>query len=305
MSQGKAGFSSSVRVGKARAREALADRDRAKARRRRALRGLAAADSRGVLIAEGDSWFDYPFDDVLAELEDQFGFDVESVAHRGDTIEDMAYGKGQFEAFVRCLDRALRRGAQPVAVLLSGGGNDIAGDHFGMMLDNARAARAGLNDAVLEGVVDERLAEAYVVLVEAISETCRQRLGRAVPILVHGYAHPVPDGRGFLGGWGPLPGPWLEPGFRRKGYAELAERVRIARVLIDRFNAMLQRLAQRRGFEHVRHVDLRQTLSPGPDYKQWWADELHPTSKGFRAVARKFADSIPSRGAHRAQGEEA
>jgi len=245
-----------------------------------------------VLIAEGDSWFDYPFDDVLAELEDEFGFDVESVAHRGDTIEDMAYGKGQFAAFVRCLDRALRRGAAPVAVLLSGGGNDIAGDHFGMMLDNASAARGGLNDSVLTGVVDERLANAYVVLLEAMSETCRQRLGRVVPILVHGYDYPVPDGRGFLGGWGPLPGPWLEPGFRQKGYAELEARMRIGRVLIDRFNAMLARIVQRRGFEHLRHVDLRRTLSQGPDYKQWWADELHPTSRGFRAVAQRFAANI-------------
>ena len=54
---------------------------------------LAAAPlthaSAGVLIAEGDSWFNYPFHDVLSDLEDSFGFDVESVAHRGDTVEDM------------------------------------------------------------------------------------------------------------------------------------------------------------------------------------------------------------------------
>jgi hypothetical protein len=47
--------------------------------------------SAGVLIAEGDSWFDYPFQDVLSALEDDYGFDVESVAHKGDNVEDMAY----------------------------------------------------------------------------------------------------------------------------------------------------------------------------------------------------------------------
>src|SRR4051812_44811518 len=36
--------------------------------------------SAGVLVAEGDSWFDYPFADVLSDLEDTYGFDVESVA---------------------------------------------------------------------------------------------------------------------------------------------------------------------------------------------------------------------------------
>ena len=35
--------------------------------------------ARDVLIAEGDSWFDYPFHDVLRILEDHHGYDVESV----------------------------------------------------------------------------------------------------------------------------------------------------------------------------------------------------------------------------------
>ena len=46
----------------------------------------------GVLVSEGDSWFDYPLHDVLKELEDNHGYDVESVAHRDDPIEEMAYG---------------------------------------------------------------------------------------------------------------------------------------------------------------------------------------------------------------------
>src|SRR5688500_17382096 len=45
----------------------------------------------GVLVAEGDSWFDYPWHDVLRILEDHHGYDVESVAHKGDSIESMAY----------------------------------------------------------------------------------------------------------------------------------------------------------------------------------------------------------------------
>src|SRR5262249_8198322 len=55
------------------------------------LRALAVPPPTGLLVAEGDSWFDYPLHDVLTMLEDEHGFDVESVAHRGDTVEDMAY----------------------------------------------------------------------------------------------------------------------------------------------------------------------------------------------------------------------
>ena len=67
----------------------------------------------GVLIAEGDSWFDYPMNDVLEALEDNHGFDVESVAHAGDNVEDMAYSSGQFEQFARRLEKLLARTGSP------------------------------------------------------------------------------------------------------------------------------------------------------------------------------------------------
>src|SRR5258708_98585 len=63
------------------------------------LRALALPPPTGLLVAEGDSWFDYPLHDVLSMLEDEHGFDVESVAHKGDTVEDMAYSDGQFDDF--------------------------------------------------------------------------------------------------------------------------------------------------------------------------------------------------------------
>src|SRR5687768_10133747 len=58
---------------------------------------MANAGTSGVLIAEGDSWFDYPGEDVLSVLEDRFDYRVESVAHKSDTVEDMAYGKDQID----------------------------------------------------------------------------------------------------------------------------------------------------------------------------------------------------------------
>ena len=94
-------------------------------RRTRALFGTTV--SKGVLIAEGDSWFDYPLYDVLQILEDDYLYDVESVAHKGDTVEDMAHSGGQFEEFARRLEKLLRDNKVPRAILLSGGGNDIAG----------------------------------------------------------------------------------------------------------------------------------------------------------------------------------
>ncbi|MES0038844.1 hypothetical protein NKJ74_26865 [Mesorhizobium sp. M0046] len=248
--------------------------------------------SAGVLIAEGDSWFNYPFHDILSELEDSYGFDVESVAHRGDTVEGMAYSDGQLDAFSRRVEKVLRTGVEPRAILLSAGGNDVAGDEFSILLNHATSSTPGLNESIVTGVIDQRARQAYVTILSAITEICTAHLGHPVPIVIHGYDYPVPDGRGFWGGWGAFPGPWLEPGFRRKGYAVMSERKQICVKLIDRFDTMLGGLAGKAPFGHVKFLNLRNTLSTGTSYKAWWANELHPTKKGFEEVTKKIAAVI-------------
>jgi lysophospholipase L1-like esterase len=256
------------------------------------LRTLGPAGTAGVLVAEGDSWFDYPFNDVLRLLEDEHGFDVESVAHKGDRVEDMAYSGGQLEEFARRLEKLLRAARVPRAILLSGGGNDIAGEEFALLLNHAASQQTGFNERIVRGVIDDRIKSAYLTIVSAISAVCRSYLGRTIPIITHGYDYPVPDGRGFLGGGWFLPGPWLEPGFRQKGYADRAHNSRLLVELIDRFNAMLRSASATAGFHHVRYLDLRGTLSNTSNYKTDWANELHPTARGFRMVAEQFADAI-------------
>lgn len=303
MASKKTSINKAAKIGDAMAARAVRRRRAAAVTRKQALakvkhpvvrapKGAAAkaikGTSAGVLVAEGDSWFDYPFHDVLSDLEDMYGFDVESVAHKGDTVEDMAYSEGQLTDFTRCLEKVLRTGVKPRAILLSGGGNDVAGDEFRILLNHAGSSIAGLNESILAGVIDQRLRDAYVTILSAITGVCTRKVGQPIRIVVHGYDYPVADGRGFWGGWGPLPGPWLEPGFRKKGYAPDA-RDPICVALIDRFNRMLKGLAGKPPFEHVRHLDLRGTLPRGARYRDWWDNELHPTKKGFKEVTRKFA----------------
>jgi hypothetical protein len=249
-------------------------------------------ETAGYLVAAGDSWFDYPVHDVLTMLEDNYGYNVESSAHAGDPIEAMAYHDGQLDKFARCLDKVIGHGAAPKAVLLSGGGDDIAGDEFGMLINNATSPIAGWNAEVVDGVINQRIATAYRVMLGAITNLCQTNAGKVVPVLVHGYDHPVPDGRGFLGGWLFLPGPWLKPGFQEKLFEDdLPVTTQMMSAIIDRFNDMLAALVKEPGFEHVHYVDLRGTLSNAlPDaYKASWANELHPSGNGFKAVADRFA----------------
>lgn len=288
---------------------------RAKQRRKRALleekitpakrRGMAPAKlpskarglfgkskSIGVLIAEGDSWFDYPMQDVLRLLEDDYLYDVESVAHKGDCVEDMAHSAGQFEEFARRLEKLLRDGKVPRAILLSGGGNDIAGDEFAILLNHATSTLPPLNEDIVRGVIDIRLREAYARIIGGLTAITKAYIGRAIPIVTHGYDYPVPDGRGFAGGWWALPGPWLKPGFVRKGHEDMTKNTQLIGELIDRFNVMLSAVSALPEFAHVHYLDLRGTLKHDGAYKQHWANELHPNKAGFDLVTQKFVSVI-------------
>ena len=177
-------------------------------------------------------------------------------------------------------------------MLLSGGGNDLAGSEFHTLLNHALSAHPGFNASIVKGVIDQRLRDAYITILSQLTRLCAGTLGRTLPILVHGYDYPVPDGRGFAGGFWFLPGPWLEPGLRRKGYLEKPQYAAFAAALIDRFNKMLHDVTKLPVFPHVSFIDLRGTLSNGPDYKKWWANELHPTPRGFQAIGAKFAEVL-------------
>lgn len=250
---------------------------------------LAEFQTAGFLAAAGDSWFDYPLHDVLKLLEDAHGYNVESTAHKGDPIEKMAYTGGQLDDFARKLEKIQARGAVPKAVLVSGGGDDVAGNEFGMLLNNAFSPIAGWDDEVVDGVLNQRIFTAYVQMLTTITGLCQGTFGKIVPILVHGYDYTVPDGRGFLGGW-PFPGPWLDPGFREKNFSDLPTRIAMMQAMMDRFNTMVKSLPSQEALGHVQYIDLRGTLSNRlADYQDWWANELHPTEKGFEAVTDRFA----------------
>jgi hypothetical protein len=254
-------------------------------------------ETAGFLVAAGDSWFDYPLHDVLKLLEDNHGYNVESAAHRGDPVEGMAYVNGQLDKFARSMEKVTGQGAVPKAALLSGGGDDIAGKEFGMLLNNATSPIAGWNAEIIDGLLNQRIATAYQTMLHAITNLCQEYAKKTLPILIHGYDYPVPDGRGFLGGW-PFPGPWLQPGFAEKLFSDLPRNVALMHDIIDRFNAMLARIVADPVFAHVHYIDLRGTLSADLTsniYQSWWANELHPTEQGFAAVSDKFAAVLATR----------
>jgi hypothetical protein len=246
---------------------------------------LAAAGTpaTGHLVAEGDSWFDYPGTDVLSELEERWGWDVHSVATKGDRVEQMAYMDGQLEEFTKLIKKLIRNNQTPHAVLLSGGGNDLVVERFGTLLNHANSSTPGLNLEIVNGIM-ARAQDAYVTLIEEVTRVCIEVLGYPLPIVIHGYAYAVPDGRGF---WLPVSGPWLQPGFVNKGFdGPLNHPTQLVADVIDLFNTMAQTVAS--SFANATYVDLRSLLTNDlthDHYKADWDNELHPTDDAFGRIA--------------------
>jgi len=252
----------------------------------------AAVERTVRVAAEGDSWFSYlPPNDVLACLRhrtwDGWAYDVADRAKAGAMLNDMVYGRDMIDTY-EVIEKQ-----RPEVILFSGGGNDIAGPELFAMLYHKRAIQltAGLprlNHNILKGLVAEVFSRAYLDLIGLLRYKLQQIGTPNVPIVMHGYDYAIPDGRGWGGGFGPLPGPWLDPSLSRKGYdrkLDAAVRRVIVRELIDAFNEMLAAVAAKSA--HTHYVDLRGTLADSQ-----WANELHPTKTGFLAVTRKIEQTI-------------
>ena len=268
-----------------------------------------------VLVAEGDSWFALPDKEVfgiglkqtdvideLEKLEDNKNkkfYKVKLLANHGDKLSCLG-GKDQFYEFAETL---LKLKKPPHAILLSGGGNDIPKNLCEMLNDNGSPAQNSnsLNENEAEKVIAGLRLE-YLKLLSKINHLCAALSNKKkIPVLVHGYAYAVPDGRPFRLNIGSYTvektGPWLQPTFKAKGYNDLKKNTKTMEKLIDQFNCMILNLdPHNKRFSHiyVQHVDVRQRwknkldLQNDNNYRKYWADEFHPTKKGFKIIAKKF-----------------
>ena len=260
---------------------------------------LAAAPGKKYkLLADGDSWFDYPLgQDVLDYLNNKFLHPVTKLARAGSTLNELVYGPGDLlqsdpsQGTTRLTEVVRKIKEQKFdAYLFSGGGNDIAGPEFFSFVNNAASQLTNPNAEVLHGVVSATFQKAYEDMIEVVQGAAAEQKYK-LPIFLHGYDYPWPDGRGAvaLG----IAGPWFDPTFKKKGYPfenhdlqQLQKRRVILNHFIDAFNAMLDVIVTK--YSGVHKVP---TLGTLPRIDQW-ANELHPTNPGFLAVAWKFNNEL-------------
>lgn len=255
-----------------------------------------------VGVAQGDSWFDYlpaffedPFSgDLLGHLHRTGRYNIFKAAAAGDTLENMSYGTGvggdgsaKPQEINVALDAAKR--LQASFYLLSAGGNDMAGDK-GVNLEFY------LNHALtnLPTLRENRAVETFTTFNRAALQYIIQQVKAAKPgieIFIHGYDYAIPDGRPVFKapfGWDFI-GPWLLPAFERQRTSPAPARQKIINQLIDMHNQTIADLAS--ADPQVHHIDCRGVLDANTTD---WANELHPTAKGFGKIAAKFDEVLQS-----------
>jgi hypothetical protein len=118
----------------------------------KAVLAVAPKPFAGFLIAEGDSWFNFPlFDEIIERLEDDHNYRIESAARFGDTADNSLYNEGSDgNKLVKVFEKLQSDGRIPRAILLSCGGNDIACDQLRLLLRYAKSPSPGLDLPVVD-----------------------------------------------------------------------------------------------------------------------------------------------------------
>ncbi len=258
---------------------------------RRKAHGLAPRPPQLDFLAIGDSWFDYPLNDyggpwsnqaIVASSQLQtMGSPppkILSFAVHGQAMTAIMSWENQ-DRMVKVLEDSTQwlNGKTADAILVSGGGDDIAGDQFAIYVDYQGK---GLNKARFKGVLDS--VEASYKDLFAL----RDEVATGVPIVAHCYDYAIPNGvhPGIFGG------PWLQPPLQFSGY-DYSEGLAIVKDAIDGFHNLLDTLQKDKKNNFVL-VNTIGTLTRDNSHPLGWANELHPYTLGFAALAKKFLASL-------------
>ncbi len=247
-------------------------------------------------IAEGDSWFDYlpawlenPFQgDLLGHLNTTGKYNIYRVSEAGDTLENMVYGTEYQESgwtpkppqLLETLE--FIKTQNPQFLLFSGGGNDIAGEELESYLNHQGSGLSILREDYLDYMFKKVFKKSFEDLIAQV-----KGVSPNIQIFLHGYAYPIPDGRGvfrIVPGWQFI-GPWLRPALLKKRILEMSQMRRVVNLLIDKLNEILAEIASHT--DRVHYIDLR-----GQIIDSDWANELHLTSAGWGKVAKIFDERL-------------
>lgn len=215
------------------------------------------------LVSEGDSWFQHPLiKDTIDHLFNHFA--VYSLGAGGDELSNM-FNQNEYLPALQAEDAK--------CLLLSGGGNDLMGGHFGEYLNEYSPGtdpRRFLNSEFFAKVKD------MMNIYQTIFDSMKQKRPNVI-IFTHGYDYVIPrSGK---------QGKYLGKPMENKGITKPEDKKALARTIIDEFSNRMDKLIHQ--YDNAVFVDVRGTVR-----ESHWHDEIHPDSSGFQQVSLKFINRI-------------
>lgn len=301
---------SSASVGALGLMNRLSKRNRNRKFNKKISRGFRAHPKGVLIVAEGDSWFEYPYfiKEVIDQLSHRKDYAIHSMAYGADWLSNILYeGK-----YIKSLDTY-----KPDVFLISGGGNDTVGDYRLSELINPEPLlianqEVQINSSKLDGTELEKyqlgkshLNKNYEALLNVFriqytlmfkSIYHQNSPHRKVITITQGYDYPIPSNQlGF--GFNPLlwhrpvtnklfkNGRWLYLPLMLNGITDGKTQRAIAFTIIHDFNEMLIEVGK--NFDYVFHIDCRHSVGD----KEWF-NELHPKSRAFKRIADAYQTCI-------------
>lgn len=163
-------------------------------------------------------------------------------------------------------------------LLFSGGGNDIVGEwDFDFFLNEKKDGMSWkecINEKRLARRVDQ-IKNAYLDLLDYTFAYARSKA--TIKVVTHTYDYPIPDEKGVLGGKS-----WMWPYLMQKKIYDPTDQIEIAKHAIGKFAAMLGDI------ESSANGRFKAVNTCGLVRPNEWANEIHPSTEGFKKVTDKI-----------------
>lgn len=244
-----------------------------------------------LILAEGDSWFEYP---LAKDLLDNAGLEyaVLSLARAGDTWNNIIdedsepekkYSDGTPMGLIHTLNLPDPRPFQ--YVMLSAGGNDLISQiRFCVYKFDPKRPE---DDYIIHGGLggfDSVLSQ----VIDHYHDTIKTIVGMGKSVILHTYDYPNPKANGQYIGYP------LEHFCKFPAGSEALMR-RTVNQMIDFFHDRLAQVAAAAGSK-VHLINLRKTIGTddylnGPD-DTLWKDEMHGNKEGFRRLWARMDNEL-------------
>lgn len=278
--------------------------------------GFVGHSGHQLIVAEGDSWFQFPGRDVINWLDDYRTYAIYSMSYAGGWLANILYEEKYVE------ELSIHK---PSAFLVSGGGNDlVGGNRLAIMTcltpHNSPVRRTDKQEIIQAGCTDHQadqilLAQphilpefyAFVLVLKCQYFLLFSSLRRAadlstMAIVTQGYDYAIPhNGLRFdwktplqpLLNWVLNSGKWLFQPLMIRGIHDRHLQRAIVMAMIFELNEMFTGLAQLPAFPYLYHIDSR-----GAAIDEDWFDELHLKPAAFKRVADTYQQCLVSHTKH-------